>query len=147
MLTLPELEVRPVRKSDLGSVVGLEESCFDDPYPRYFLEELADGNPDTFLVAVSEGKVVGYAVVDRWEDNNHLISIAVDADRRRSGIGQRLLSALMTGVRDGRPWRLEVRRSNVAAVRFYLKNGFRDVGVEEGCYRDGEDALLMEKGP
>ncbi len=145
MLAVPELEIRKVLPGDMDSVVELENACFNDPYPRYFLEQLAVENLYTFLVAVAEGNILGYAVVDKWEDHDHLISIAVNRERRRRGIGQRLLSALGANLGNRQPMRLEVRRSNSAAIQFYLKNGFTETGTEEGYYRDGEDALLMER--
>ena len=145
MLAVSELEIRKVVPSDVDGVVELENACFDDPYPRYFLEQLAVANPDAFLVAVAEGRVLGYAVVDKWEDHDHLLSIAVSRERRRGGIGQRLFSALDATLRNTRPMRLEVRKSNSAAIQFYSKNGFTESGVAERYYLDGEDALLMER--
>ena len=147
MLAVPELAVRKVLPGDMDRIMELENSCFDEPYPRYFLEQLAIANPDTFLIAVTEGRILGYAVVDRWEDHDHLLSIAVSGEHRRRGIGQRLLSALNATLGSQRPMRLEVRKSNRAAVQFYLKNEFTETGREEGYYRDGEDALLMERSP
>src|SRR3989442_14739262 len=129
----------------MDSVVELEKACFDDPYPRYFLEQLAAANPATFLVAVVEGRILGYAVIDRWEDHDHLLSIAVSGEHRRRGIGQRLLSAMDATLGSRQRMRLEVRKRNSAAIRFYLKNGFKETGIDEGYYRDGEDALLMER--
>jgi ribosomal-protein-alanine N-acetyltransferase len=145
LLALPKLEVRQVRDDDLEQVVALEDASFDDPYPAYFLKELVEDNRDTFLVAVSEGKVLGYAVVDRWVDHDHLVSIAVYPAVRGRGMGQLLFSGLEERLVGKRALRLEVRRSNTVAIRFYKKNGVKEVGVEPGYYRDGEDALLMEK--
>ncbi len=145
MLTLPQLEIRPVLSNDIESISQLEECCFNDPYPPYFLSQLAEANPDTFLVAISEGKILGYAVVDHWADHDHLISIAVHPERRRRGIAQQLISSLGLRLLSGRPIRLEVRKNNQAAIGFYVKNGFTEVGVQEGYYRDGEDALIMER--
>ncbi len=141
------VDVRPVRPADMESVYDLEEECFKDPYPAYFLDQLAEASPLGFLVAVVDGKVVGYGVVDRWSDHNHLVSIAVRSSMRRKGIGKRLLDALEEGLSPGKALRLEVRKSNVAAIEFYLKEGFGTVGVAEGYYGDGEDALLLEKKP
>ncbi len=139
------MEVRPVRPEDMESVYKLEEACFKDPYPSYFLDQLAEANPLSFLVATIKGNVVGYGVVDRWRDHDHLVSIAVHPEARRRGIGRRLLVALRAGLEVDKPLRLEVRRSNTAAMGLYLSNGFRRVGEVEGYYVDGEDAILMEK--
>ncbi len=140
-----QVEVRPVRLEDMESVYKLEDACFKDPYASYFLDQLAEANPLSFLVATVKGDVVGYAVVDRWPDHNHLVSIAVHPEAGRRGIGRRLLAALGVEVGVEKPLRLEVRRSNTAAVGLYLSNGFRRVGEVEGYYADGEDAILMEK--
>ena len=142
---VPQVEVRPVRLEDMESVYKLENACFKDPYPSYFLDQLAEANPLSFLVATVKGDVVGYAVVDRWRDHDHLVSIAVHPEARRRGIGRRLLAALRAGLEVDKPLRLEVRRSNTAAIGLYLSNGFRRVGEVEGYYGDGEDAVLMEK--
>lgn len=139
------MEVRPVRPEDMESVYKLEEACFKDPYPSYFLDQLAEANPLSFLVATIKENVVGYAVVDRWPDHNHLVSIAVHPEARRQGIGRRLLVALRAELEVEKPLRLEVRRSNAAAIGFYLSNGFRRIGEVEAYYADGEDAILMEK--
>ncbi len=139
------MEVRPVRPEDMESVYKLEEACFKDPYPSYFLDQLAEANPLSFLVATIKGNVVGYGVVDRWRDHDHLVSMAVHPEARRRGIGRRLLVALRAGLEVDKPLRLEVRRSNTAAMGLYLSNGFRRVGEVEGYYVDGEDAILMAK--
>ncbi len=147
MLAIPKLEIRRVLPLDMESVVELENACFNDPYPRYFLEQLAEAHPDTFLVAVLDRKIVGYAVVDKWEDHDHLLTIAVSREQRRKGIGQKLFSFLEATGGNQPSLRLEVRKSNSAAIQFYFKNGFTITGLEAGYYRDGEDALLMKREP
>ncbi len=147
MLAIPELEIRRVLPLDMDSIVELENACFDDPYPRYFLEQLAVAHPDTFLVAVLDKTIVGYSVVDKWEDHDHLLSIAVSQEQRRKGVGQKLLSSLEATRGTQRPLRLEVRKSNNAAIQLYFENGFTVTGLEPGYYRDGEDALLMKREP
>jgi ribosomal-protein-alanine N-acetyltransferase len=123
----------------------LEQASFKDPYPYYFLSELARDNPETFIVATLNNEIVGYAVVDRWEDHDHLISIAVHPDNRRKGLGERLLTELEKRLSKDRPLKLEVRQSNSSAIQLYLKNGFRRTGFTEAYYADGEDAIIMEK--
>jgi [ribosomal protein S18]-alanine N-acetyltransferase len=118
--------------------------CFKDPFPSYFINQLAEANPSTFLVAEEAGRVIGYAVVDNWTDHQHLVSIAVLPDSQRRGVGQALLSQLTERLRPGQ-LRLELRKSNKAALALYLKNGFTQTGNVHSYYTDGEDAIQMEK--
>ena len=41
--------------------------------------------------------------------------------------------------------RLSVRQSNVAAIRLYEGLNYREVGLWQRYYEDGEDALVLEK--
>jgi ribosomal-protein-alanine N-acetyltransferase len=145
MLTIAEQNIRPVRQDDIAEISLLEEASFNDPYPSYFLSELARDNPETFLVLTLNHEIVGYGVVDHWEDHDHLISIAVRPDSRRKGFGEKLLMELEKRLSKERPLKLEVRQSNLAAIQLYSKTGFTKTGVAEGYYGDGEDAIIMEK--
>jgi [ribosomal protein S18]-alanine N-acetyltransferase len=138
------VQIRLVRTGDLGSIHQLEEACFKDPFPPYFINQLAEANPSTFLVAEEAGRIIGYAVVDTWTDHQHLVSIAVRPDSQRRGVGQALLDQLTGRLRPGQ-LRLELRMSNRAALALYLKNGFTQTGTAHSYYTDGEDAIQMEK--
>ena len=139
-----ELQIRQFRTEDLSAISEIEQLSFKDPFPSYFLSQLAEANPDAFIVAVEGDKIIGYAVVDKWPDQEHLVSIAVIPESRKKGIGQTLLRVLIEKMRPG-SMRLEVRRSNTSALDLYRKNGFVQIGIAQGYYADGEDAIQMEK--
>ena len=145
MQTVQEVKIRPVKPDDIEQISLLEQASFNDPYPSYFLSELARHSPDTFLVLTLNNEIVGYGIVDHWEDHDHLISIAVRPDSRRKGFGDTLLVELEKRVSKERLLRLEVRQSNLAAIQLYSKRGFTKTGMVEGYYADGEDAIVMEK--
>jgi ribosomal-protein-alanine N-acetyltransferase len=145
LLTIEKQIIRPVTKDDIEAISLLEEASFNDPYPSYFLSELARDNPETFLVLSLNNETVAYGVVDHWEDHDHLISIAVRPDSRRKGLGEALLVELEKRLSKERPLKLEVRQSNLAAIQLYSKRGFTKTGVAEGYYGDGENAITMEK--
>jgi [ribosomal protein S18]-alanine N-acetyltransferase len=145
--TLEEVNIRTVRQEDIERISVLEQASFNDPYPSYFLSELARDNPETFLVLTFNNEIVGYGIIDHWDDHDHLISIAVHPDNRRKGFGEAILVELEKRSSKGRPMKLEVRQSNAAAIQLYLKLGFMKAGLAEGYYRDGEDAIIMEKVP
>src|SRR5947209_20591223 len=139
-----ELMIIPFRQEDLASVFELEQLSFTDPYPWWLLAELARKNPTTFLVAKLKDRVVGYAIID-GSDYYHLVSIAVHPDFRRAGVATGLLQALEERLTDRGTVRLEVRESNDAAIKFYLKHGFEKRDIVPAYYADGEAAITMEK--
>jgi [ribosomal protein S18]-alanine N-acetyltransferase len=143
-LATQTIQIRAVKTEDLNTIHQLEEECFKDPFPSYFINQLAKANPSTFLIAEDSGRVIGYAVVDDWTDHQHLVSIAVRPDSRRKGVAQALLSRLIERLREG-PVKLELRKSNAAALALYLRNGFSQTGTAHSYYTDGEDAIQMQK--
>ncbi len=144
-IAVPEVNIRSAETGDLAAISGIEDACFDDPYPEYFFRQLAEANPKTFLVALREKVLVGYGIIDRWADHYHLVSIAVHPEHRRRGVAQLLMTRLESMLAREKVIRLEVRKNNKPAIAFYTKNGYKLAGVEEHYYRDGEDALIMEK--
>jgi ribosomal-protein-alanine N-acetyltransferase len=106
--------------------------------------------PGLFLVAVSDEKVVGYAVGEvemrGGSSAGHVMNLAVDHPWRRKGVGQALLEELEVRLKERgiALFFLEVRESNLTAQSLYTKNSYTVVGRLPGYYRD-EDGLVMEK--
>ena len=133
--------IRPVHSKDLDELLQIEAQAF--PKSQYDREELwllSLKYPHTFLVTVSN-QIDGYIV---FRADGHIISMAVRPDKRRMGIGTRLVQKAI-GCCSGQSLHLEVRVSNVGAQRFYLNLDFRIKARIKGYYHDGEDAFLMER--
>jgi ribosomal-protein-alanine N-acetyltransferase len=99
------------------------------------------------LVAVANLRVEGFAVVGIISPQAELESIAVAAAARRRGLAGRLLTALMTELKQQKVAELllEVRASNQPALEFYGGRGFESVGVRARYYSNPEeDAVLMK---
>jgi ribosomal-protein-alanine N-acetyltransferase len=141
-----ELEIEPMRPADLDEVDAIERHSFKNPWPaQVFLDELAR---DWARVDVArEGtRIVGFCNYWLVKDEVHLLAIATHPDRRRAGIGRRLMDHLLAlaRARQSRLITLEVRKSNVAAIALYERMGFVAVGVRRAYYaEDAEDAIVM----
>ncbi len=141
--------MRKANLNELDNVYRLEISCFKHPYPPQLLYMYMVLYPELFLVSELDGKIVGYVCgVVRKDGYGHIVSICVDPNYRGRGIGRRLMEEIERVFRelfDICRYRLEVRVSNVPAIKLYEKLGFKIVKKLESYYLDGEDAYLMIK--
>ena len=90
--------------------------------------------------------LLGFVGIWLMVDEAHIVTIASRPERRREGIGERLLIAAIELARDLDQVvvTLEVRASNVEAQAMYEKYGFARVGLRKRYYTDNnEDAVLM----
>ncbi|MDK6028003.1 ribosomal protein S18-alanine N-acetyltransferase [Ignisphaera sp. 4213-co] len=143
--------IRKADGNDIKSVYELEKKCFKDPYPEIVLRMLYELYPELFLVAEdSETKaIIGYVSgMIRVDGFGHIVSICVDQNYRRRGIGKRLMEAIenvMHKIFSVCMFRLEVRVSNIPAIKLYESLGYRVEAILKNYYLDGEDGYLMTK--
>ena len=145
MISPLNLVFRSVQARDLPAIYEIEKTSFKEPYPPSFIDTLAHLNPETFLVAEENDRIVGYVVAMLQGDSlGHIISIAVSPNHRRRGVGSALALRLLDALKKlgAKSVRLEVRRSNVVAQRFYKKLGFKKACAIKNYYRD-EDAYVF----
>ena len=70
--------IREFKRPDLKRVLEIELASFDDPYPSNVLVDIYNLGAG-FLVAQEDNIVVGYIIFwIRFENDGHIISIAVD---------------------------------------------------------------------
>jgi [ribosomal protein S18]-alanine N-acetyltransferase len=140
------LVIEPMIAADLDDVDAIERHSFKAPWPRQvFVDELARewARVD---VARDAGRVVGFCNYWLVKDEVHLLAIATHPDRRRAGVGRRLMDHLLAVARARASIlvTLEVRRSNRPAIALYERLGFAPVGLRRAYYaEDREDAVVM----
>jgi ribosomal-protein-alanine N-acetyltransferase len=139
--------IRPFFFSDLDRLLQIERKSFPkSPYDLATFLNLHRLYPETFWVFVDredgrgENQVLGYIIFSR---DGHIISIAVDPQHRRRGIGRELLEKAIETLRVKRAW-AEVRKSNVGAQAFYLRMGFHVMNTVPNYYGN-EDALIVQR--
>lgn len=138
---------------DIREVKQIEEECYlsywsaDD-----YRNEI--NRPDSLLfVAKLESKVVGFLISRLITINTKLLqslkfSIAVKPIFQQQGIGQRLINQLLDATRKiaSKTFWLEVRESNIRAIKFYKRNGFNIVSKRKSFYSNpNEDGIIMNK--
>lgn len=140
------MQIRLMNISDIESVLLIQkETGFQEWTESQFREELSLKYA-LVLVAEIENQIKGFAVFHQAADEVELLSIAVHLNFQRSGVASALLDFAENFYAGKRvTYFLEVRFSNESAKSFYLKNGFKEIGIRSRYYPDGEDAVLMKK--
>lgn len=137
--------IRLATASDLPDLAALEADLFGvDAWDVAALRPELDGPGRRFVVA-ERGEVVGYAVSMSVSDVVDLQRIGVRPDRQRSGVATALLEDLVTHPGEADRMLLEVSAANRTAIAFYTRAGFSQVSVRPRYYRDGSDALVMQR--
>ncbi len=139
------MKVRKFVPKDLKRVFEIENMSFDQSYGINMFQQLYEMGIG-FLVAEKDDYVIGYVMFwIKYENQGHIISIAVDKNYRRMGAGTELLLkaiGILSLLRIDAIY-LEVREKNVEAVRFYEKFNFVKDRVVPGYYENGEGAIVM----
>ncbi|MCR5774857.1 MAG: ribosomal protein S18-alanine N-acetyltransferase [Lachnospiraceae bacterium] len=136
---------------DCDRASELEKSIFgSDAWTTADFRESLCCDYAVYVVARDQdtGRMVACAGVRNMCGDGDITNVLVDREYRRRGIAESLLGYLMDeGRKIGvRAFTLEVRCSNVPAIRLYEKLGFVSEGIRPGFY-DGpkEDALIYWK--
>jgi ribosomal protein S18 acetylase RimI-like enzyme len=126
--------VRPYGNADRAAVVALWREVFaDDPpwnEPEGIIERKLTVQPQLFLVAEVEGRVVGTVLGGFDGVRGWIHHLAVQTAHRRKGVARLLMRAAEDGLKNlGCPKvNLQVRASNLAVIEFYRSLGYN---VEE----------------
>ncbi len=139
-----------MKEQDLVHVLEIERDSFSHPWNESsFREELRRGEISRCIVIEKgheeTGQIAGFILAWMVADELHITNLAVTPDMRRKGIAVQLLTHLLDmAAEEAATWcALEVRVSNAAARSLYKRFGFREVGVRENYYADGEDAVVL----
>ena len=110
---------------------------------QYYIEH----RESVVLAARDRRRLVGFAIMEFFDERAHLSLLAVAAGYQKLGIGRRLLEWLEASARTAGVFRvhLELRASNSAARRFYERLGYAEHGRRRGYYAGREDALCMSR--
>lgn len=145
----PRYSIRRLHHDDdLSDVVALEAAAFTNPWSRDTLERDLR-NVDVvrlYVLEDNDGTLIGFCGCWFVFDELHINTLAVGDQFRRRGHATRLLRFVLAEAAAAGITRatLEVRRSNLAALRLYDQFGFEVRGIRPDYYTQPvEDALVL----
>ena len=138
------INIKSVKKSDLLKLIEIDNSIFDNPlsikdFENYFRE-------DTIKIwKISTQKIIGYAIFYHVRDEIEIIQIGIMKSCQRKNYGSLVIKEIKN-LNYIRKIFLEVSAENTKAINFYLKNGFKKIGIRRAYYKDNNkrtDALRL----
>lgn len=140
--------IRLMNASDVAVVAEIENLVQSHPWTKKQFED----SVNTYQVTVIEQQeqVVGFCILQPVLDEANLLLMAVHPSQQGKGMGYQLLEASLAMLKnDPVQVFLEVRESNIAAIKLYEKSDFHQIDMRKNYYpkADGsrEHAIIMVK--
>lgn len=141
------LQQEDISAQCIDEIVAIERDCHYNPWTKAsFLSALQAH--DILKKFILDDEAVGYFVAKLALDQCELLNLTVKKTMQSKGIGRIILNQLkeICLARNISHIFLEVRRSNVNAIKLYVSFGFNETGIRKNYYRTKsgkEDAVLM----
>jgi len=141
---------REFKTDDFETLWRMDQECFP-PGIAYSKQELKSyvrhwGSFTLVAADANSGRTAGFIVV-HGGPTGHVITIDVDPEARRSGVGSLLLQAAEDRLRaaGSSAVALETAVDNLTALSFYKRHGYNVIRTWPRYYSNGLDALVMKK--
>jgi [ribosomal protein S18]-alanine N-acetyltransferase len=140
--------VRWMIRRDLPRVLEIEKQSFEFPWMEDDFIRCLRRRSCIGMVAENEaGEAIGHMVYELHKHRLHLLNIAVHQDYRGRGVGYAMVDKLQGKLYIGGRNRIltEVRETNVPALLWLKRNGFKAISILRDFYDDtDDDAYLMQ---
>ncbi len=135
--------IQNIEKNDIEELYQLGKICFpENTFNRDALFQMLENERYYFWGIWKNEKLVGYAIILDSIDIFEIVKIGVETEFRKQGIGEILLKDIIS--KSPKSIHLEVRESNLPAIKLYKKMGFENIFKRKKYYGDtGEDAIVM----
>ena len=140
--------IRLMQAADVEVVAKIERSVQSHPWTLKQFEDAVTAYQSTVIEV--QGQVAGFCILQPVLDEANLLLMAIDPAQQGQGLGYQLLEASVAMLKNN-PVQifLEVRESNLAAIKLYEKSGFHQIDLRKNYYPNAngsrEHAIIMVK--
>ena len=142
---------RVMLRGDLKEVMTIEQQAYQFPWSKAIFLDCIKAGYHCRVLQLEHG-IGAYSIMTVAANEAHLLNLCVDPQWGQRGLGRRLLEFMMGVARthQAHTMFLEVRPSNIAALKLYRATQFCELGTRPNYYPaethgGREDALLMAR--
>ena len=143
-----KITIRKMNIEDIPAVFEIEQSIFSIPWSEKSFKDSLESENTNFVVALCNDEIVGYIGMYVFGEEADISNVAVSLKHRRKHIAQNMLDYILDWSQNKKikNLTLEVRETNVPAIKLYEKNGFKEAGIRKDYYeKPKENAVIMWK--
>ena len=139
-----EILINEMTLSHLLQIKDILSIEFDN-FWTYTIFENELKNPNSkYFVALLDNEIVGFAGIWKAVDDIHITNIVTKITKRHMGIASKLLENLINIAKNEKlNLALEVKQSNINAIKLYQKYNVKKVGLRKNYYGQNENAIIM----
>ncbi len=131
--------ISPCTKSDYSTLIEIEKSTFQDYSSKNELKSLVN-QTSHMIWKIEKKKIIGFVSFFYVNDEIEIIKICIIKSHQRQSYGSILINEIKK-LKIKKIF-LEVSVENINAINFYLKNGFKQIGVRKGYYANTKGSRI-----
>lgn len=138
---------RSMTEADLPQIMEIERRAYPYPWTPGILRDCLRVGYACWVYEV-DAVIHAYGVMSVAAGEAHILNLCVRTESQGQGLGGKMLTQLIALARrhGADTLLLEVRPSNLPALRLYQRQGFNEVGTRKNYYpaeQGREDALIL----
>lgn len=138
---------RPMFEADLMEIMEIERRAYPHPWTLGILRDCIRVGYSCWIYE-ADGVIQAYGVMSVAAGEAHILNVCVRPESQGQGLGRKMLVHMIALARrhGADTLLLEVRPSNLAALKLYQELGFNEVGTRKNYYpaeQGREDALIF----
>lgn len=141
------MKILPLSIDHAEELAQLNARNFGDGWTKNMIISAFNSKRFFAFGAYLEDKLIGSITISMGDEDADVEGVVVDKNQRGKGIAYKLLEQAHSLIlqQGKRKTLLEVRESNLPAIRLYEKAGYKRISVRKRYYSDDENALVMLK--
>jgi len=147
------LLIRTMTQDDIDKVYAIELAAHRSPWTRQIIHDCVSIGYDCQVLELKKKNIkslIGYMICRENLNFFHILNLCIIPSEQGKGYGKLMMQAIMKVLETRLVTTivLEVRPSNLAAIKLYQSLGFRQDAIKKAYYNDEngiEDALVFKK--
>ena len=126
------IKITPVKKNEYTKLIKIEKNIFGK---KVFIDQLKNylNEGKIKIWRISTTKIIGFTIFYHVIDEIEIIRIGITKSHQRKNYGTLIINKIKK--LNVKRIFIEVSVENSKAINFYIKNGFKEIGIREDYYR------------